>query len=130
MKLLIKHIVPGRRITSFFALEAMELRESRNKRPYLLLTLSDRTGSIRGYLWGKDPARTAGALKAGRVVKVDGVPKAMGSGMIINVVRIRSARRGEIDRGDFAPSGQLELFNTRYEQNPGGKTGARKEIAA
>ena len=110
MKLLIRDMVPNEKMKTFLVLEALELRESRNKKPYLLLTLSDGTGFIRGYLW-KNPDKTAGFLKQGSIVAVSGTPKLMNGFQIINVDKVRKARKWEIDKADFVPTGQMELFD-------------------
>ncbi|MDA8090282.1 MAG: OB-fold nucleic acid binding domain-containing protein [Nitrospiraceae bacterium] len=140
MKLLIKNMVPNQRMTTFFTLEALELRESRNKKPYLLLTLSDRTGFIRGYLW-KNPVKAASFLKQGMIVVVNGKPKMMNGFQIINVDRVRAAKKWEISRSDFALYGQMELFDEvqaasgteKTDLNSGGSEAAgnnRREEAA
>lgn len=123
MKPLMKDIAPNGEIVSLFTLETMELKESRNKKPYLQLTLSDKTGVIRGYLW-KNAAGAAGSLKPGAFVKVLGTTKIMKGFQIINVERIRPARKWELDRADFVPSGQMELFGYGHEKP------AKKEMAA
>lgn len=142
MKLLKKDIVPNERITTYFTLEAMEPRESRNKNPYLVLTLSDKTGTIKGYLWS-NPAKAACFLKERTFVKVTGYARELNGATIINVKKIRTARVGEIDIEDFpgdAPYGQLKLFTSedlgRQEEfsitgiYSGKQTGNRKENAA
>lgn len=114
MKLFKKNIVPNRRIMAYFVLDAMEPRESRNKNPYLMLTLSDKTGTITGYLWS-NPAQAARFLKERTFVKVAGYARELNGATIINVKKIRTARVGEIDIEDFprdAPYGQLKLFSS------------------
>lgn len=113
MKPLIKNMAPDQRMTTFFTLNAVELKESRNKAPYLLLTFSDRTGAIKGYLW-KDPARVAGLLREKTFVKVTGEARVINGALMINVKKIRTAAEREIDMEDFpeaAPYSQLRLFN-------------------
>jgi len=51
MKLMKKDIKPNDNVTTFFALESMKLRKSKNQKNFLELVLQDRTGKIKGYLW-------------------------------------------------------------------------------
>jgi 3'-5' exoribonuclease len=126
MKLFMKDMVPDERISACFVLGAMELRESRNKKPYLLLSLSDKTGTIKGFLWN-NPVQTAAFLKGKTFVKVYGTTKMLNGGLIINVKNIGIARKDEIG---VVPSIQMNLFN----QNgiTGRHEGAvdKKEVAA
>ena len=133
MKLFVKDMVPDERISACFVLEAMELRESRNKKPYLVLTLSDRTGTIKGYLWS-NPAQTANFLKGKTFVKVSGITKLMNGGLLINVKKIGIARRGEIETDDFSMAGlsyQMELFALDRERGRYDRTQFnQKQVAA
>lgn len=116
MKRFARQMTPNEGVMTFFILDALELRTSRNKKTFLQLTLSDRSGSIRGYFWGKDPDRTAGFLKPGRFVKVAGTTKMMNGSLILNVKKIQNARKSEINPADFTRFGQLELFDFEAQQ--------------
>ena len=133
MKLFVKDMVPDERISACFVLEAMELRESRNKKPYLVLTLSDRTGTIKGYLWS-NPAQTAVFLKGKTFVKVSGTSKLMNGGLLINVKKIGIARKGEVETDDYSMANlscQMELFALGRERGRYDRTQFnQKEVAA
>lgn len=50
MKLMKKNIKPNEIITTYFALKSMEVRKSKSQKNFLVLDLSDRTGTIKGYI--------------------------------------------------------------------------------
>jgi len=51
MKLMVKDIKPNEIITSIFALDFFQLKQSKNSDYYLFLKLCDKTGSIKGFIW-------------------------------------------------------------------------------
>jgi 3'-5' exoribonuclease len=125
MKLLRKDITANRKFSTYFVLDAMELKVSTKKDPYLVLNLSDRSGAIKGYLWD-NPDRMAGLLREKTFVKVRGEAREISGALIINVKRIRTAIQGEIEIYDFpvtAPFGQLSLFHWRAQEK-GPKNGS------
>jgi 3'-5' exoribonuclease len=111
MKLMKKDIRPNERITTFFALESMEIRMSKAQQNFLALDLYDKTGRIKGYLWN-DPVITAATLSEKSFVKVRGIAKMINSALIIEVERIRKAEKHEIDMQDFLEvvSGGIDLW--------------------
>jgi 3'-5' exoribonuclease len=100
MKLMKKDIRPNQEVTTFFALEFMQLRKSSTRKHFLLLHLYDKTGRINGYLWN-DPIEMAALLQAKSFVKVRGVTSMLNDSLIINVEKIRTAEKEEIDITDF-----------------------------
>jgi len=100
LKLMSKDIRPNEKITTFFALESMELRKSKKDDYFLELGLYDRTGKIKGYLW-KDPIETADTLKEKSFVRIGGTAFRVNGSLIINIERIRTAEKNEINIRDF-----------------------------
>lgn len=100
MKLMKSEIRPNQDVTTFFALGAMQLRESRNQRQYLVLDLYDKTGKVNGYLW-EDSVETAATLQENTIVKVQGLTARKGSSLILNIKQIRLARTEEYEIRDF-----------------------------
>ena len=66
----VRELAEGSRVDAKLALRAKELRTARTGDAYLMLELSDRTGSIPGVLFR--PSRAAMDVPVGSVVKVEG----------------------------------------------------------
>jgi 3'-5' exoribonuclease len=114
MKLMKKDIRPNEVITTFFALESLQLRVSKDKRQFLCLKLSDRTGNINGYLWD-NAADVAGQIPEKSLVKVRGISKVINDSLSLQIERIRPANNEETDIRDFLDvvPGGLELWHEK-----------------
>jgi 3'-5' exoribonuclease len=114
MKLMKKDIKPNQMITTFFALESMEIKKSKAQRSFLSLDLYDKTGWIKGYLWN-EPVMVAATLAEKSFVKIRGIAKMINSSLVIEVERIRKAEKHEIDIRDFLEivSGGIELWHKK-----------------
>jgi 3'-5' exoribonuclease len=100
MKIMKKDIRANDQVTTFFALESMRLKTSRNKNNYLELYFHDRTGKIKGYLWN-DPVIASAVLKEKTIVKVKANVSLYNDSLILNVEKIRQATKDEFDMNDF-----------------------------
>lgn len=109
---MMKDIKPNEAITTFFALELMRLRRSRDLRQFLELHLYDKTGKIKGYLWNNAVA-IAGMLKEKSFVKVKGITRIVNDALILHIEKIRTANKDEINIRDYIEvvSGGLEFWH-------------------
>ena len=114
MKLMKKDIKPNEQITSFFALESMKLRKSKNQKNFLELVMQDKTGKIKGYLWD-NPVLAAAMLKEKSIIKVKGLTTMINDSLIMNVERARNAEKGEFELQDFLEvvQGGIELWHNK-----------------
>lgn len=114
MKLLRKDFAPNQRITTFFVLEQIELRISKNMNQFLLLHLYDKTGGIKGYIWG-NLVEALTALKDKTFVKVRGITKSINASLILEIEKIREAKIEEIDIRDFLDMvpGGIDLWHEK-----------------
>lgn len=115
MKIMKKDIKPNERIITFFALESMELRKSKkNDKHFLELNLYDKTGKVKGYLWNESIIAAA-TLKEKSFIKVQGIIKMVNDSLIINVEKIRIAKKEEFDIRDFMEvvPGGIDLWHKR-----------------
>jgi 3'-5' exoribonuclease len=115
MKLMKKDIKQNQQVTTFFALESMQIRKSNKaKQNFLLLNLYDKSGKITGYLWN-DPLEAAATLQEKSFVKVKGLTTTVNGSLILNIERIRTAERHEVDLRDFLEvvSGGVDLWHNR-----------------
>jgi 3'-5' exoribonuclease len=113
MKLMKRDLKENESITTFFALESMQLKKSsKAQQNFLVLTLCDKTGKVTGYLWN-DPVETAALLQEKSFVKVHGFIKKINDSLCINIERIRTAQKEEIDIKDFLSSvpGGVQLWH-------------------
>lgn len=90
MKMMIKDIKANETIKTYFILESFKLLKSRTQEDYLALNLTDKTGSIKGYVWDK-PVATFSILRKKSLVEVRGITKRLKGSVIINVKEIRVA---------------------------------------
>jgi 3'-5' exoribonuclease len=100
MKLMKKDIRANEMITSFFALESMQLRKSKTQQHFLAIELYDKSGKIKGYLW-TDPIEMAAFLKVKSYVKIRGITKEINGSIVIDIEKIRAADKSEVDIRDF-----------------------------
>lgn len=85
-------------VEGFYVLKAAYPKVAANGKPFLNLTLSDRTGAIDGKVW--DYAGPIGAADEGKVVKVRGGVSLFRGALQLTVERIRLA--GDADRVDVS----------------------------
>ena len=83
----------GDDIEGFYVLKSAFSKVANNGRPFLTLTLSDRTGAIDGKVW--DYAGPVGAADEGSVVKVRGSVSEFRGALQVTVERIRLATEGD-----------------------------------
>lgn len=99
-KFMIKDIKENGEVTEYFVLESLELRKARNDKEFLMLSLSDKSGKIKGFYW-KDAALMVQVLRDSIFVKVKGITKLVGENLSIQIELIRPAEEHEIDINDF-----------------------------
>lgn len=115
MKLMKKDIKPNEVITTFFALDSMQLKKSKNQRHFLVLGLHDKTGKINAYLW-EGPVEMAAALKEKTIVKVRAVATMFNNSLTLNIEQIREANEWETDIMDFLDvvPGGISYWHDRF----------------
>jgi len=114
MKIMIKDLKPNEQVTTYFALESLKLRKSKNQRNFLELILQDRTGKIKGYLWD-NPVITAAVLKEKTVIKIRSITTLLNDSLILAVEKVRQANKNETDIRDFLEvvNGGVELWREK-----------------
>lgn len=95
-----KDIRPNQDVTTFFALESMQLKKSKNRNNYLVLGLYDKTGRINGYVW-EDAVEMAATLREKTIVKVRGQADTFNGSITLKIEKIRTAEKHETDLRDF-----------------------------
>ena len=99
----------GRVFDSFFLLLARQQRTTRTNKPYLTLTLSDKTGQLEGRVWDPGDPRIAKDADRGDMVKVRGSVSRFDDRLQLKVDQLRKALPGEADRHDLMPATTLDV---------------------
>lgn len=98
-ELYVDQLVPGEKITGFFALRKSDLLEKDGKFR-LSMELGDATGRVRAVLWDATKEH-ASLFTPGQVVKVRGVVGTYLDQPQIRIEKMRAAEEDEYDLGDF-----------------------------
>lgn len=99
----------GRPFDGFFLLLATQQRTTRAGKPYLNLTLSDKTGQLEGRVWDPADPRIARDLVRGDLVKARGSVSRFEDRLQMKVEQIRKANTTEADRADMLPATALDV---------------------
>ncbi|HUX43332.1 MAG TPA: OB-fold nucleic acid binding domain-containing protein [Terracidiphilus sp.] len=105
----------GRSLDGYFLLLGRQQRTTRTNKPYLNLTLCDKTGQLEGRVWDPADPRIARDLVRGDMVKVRGTISRFDDRLQLKVDQIRKATPTEADRADMLPATTYnveELWNT------------------
>jgi 3'-5' exoribonuclease len=93
---------PGEDVTGRYVVAAKNLLATRNGKPYLALTLSDKTGAVEAKVWDLAEAMNQ-VLSADRVIEVSGRTNVFQGKVQLNVDNARLIPEEEVDPGDFLP---------------------------
>lgn len=91
---------PFQQIETYFFLERKEIRKTKEGEDYLFLSLSDRDGTIGGYVWD-NPREVATLIPERSIVKLTGITKKLYDSLVIHVRRVEPAHPDEIHLRDF-----------------------------
>ncbi len=94
----------GKTFDSFFLVLAKQQRTTKTNKPYLNLTLGDKTGQIEGRVWDPGDPRIAKEFERGDIVKVRGCFSRFEDRAQVKVDQLRKALNGEADKMDMLPA--------------------------
>lgn len=94
----IEDIQSGDQIEGFYVLQSAYSRQSSSGKPYLGVTLADRTGSLDGKVW--DYSGPVTPADAGSVVKIKGTASEFRGSLQVTCDRIRLAGEGDLFSAD------------------------------
>jgi 3'-5' exoribonuclease len=95
-------------ITSFFCIASIGSRDTKGGKPYLALTLADKTGQFEARMWD-DFADVVGTCSSGCYVKVQGQVSKYQGKFQITINKMRLAAASEIDTADFVPTTRHDI---------------------
>jgi 3'-5' exoribonuclease len=99
----------SRHFDSFFLVLAKQQRSTKQNKPYLNLTLGDKSGSIEARVWDPGDPRIAKEFDRGDLVKVRGCVTRFDDRSQVKVEQLRKASAGEADLKDMLPSTALDV---------------------
>jgi len=112
----INELETGDAIDGFFLLQSATARQTAAGKPFLTVTLADRTVSIEGQVW--DYSGPLGPSSAGSVVKVLGAVTEYRGARQITVERIRPAFKDDVfDPAELVPSAPIDHEASWQELN-------------
>ena len=94
----------GKPFDSYFLLLLKQQRTTQTNKPYLSLTLGDKTGQIEGRVWEPGDPRISKDVDRGDIVKVRGTVSRYKDTLQMKVDQIRTTMPGEADKADLMPS--------------------------
>jgi 3'-5' exoribonuclease len=94
----------GKPFDTYFLLLMKQQRTTQTNKPYLNLTLCDKTGQIEGRVWEPGDPRISKDVDRGEIVKVRGSVSRYKDSLQMKVDQIRRAMPGEADKTDLMPS--------------------------
>jgi 3'-5' exoribonuclease len=94
----------GKLFDSFFLVLAKQQRTTKQNKPYLSLTLGDKTGQIEARVWELGDPRIAKQFDRGEIVKVRGSVSRYDERAQLKVDQLRAALAGEADKMDMLPA--------------------------
>ncbi|MGA2754354.1 MAG: HD domain-containing protein [Terracidiphilus sp.] len=94
----------GKLFDSFFLVLAKQQRTTKQNKPYLSLTLGDKTGPIEARVWELGDPRIARDFERGDIVKVRGSVSRFDDRAQLKVDQLRKALGSEADKMDMLPA--------------------------
>ncbi|HKF46478.1 MAG TPA: HD domain-containing protein [Terracidiphilus sp.] len=94
----------SRHFDSFFLLVEKQQRTTQTNKPYLILTLCDKTGQLEGRVWEPGDPRISKDVSRGDTVKIRGCMQRFNERLQIRVEQVRKANAGEVDKSDLMPA--------------------------
>jgi 3'-5' exoribonuclease len=118
------------KVDSFFQLRKKNLKLTKKDKPYLELTLADKTGTIEGRLWD-DAEKFNFSADTGEIVRIKGIVDKFREEKQIKVDFISKAGEGDFDRSDMVRVAEnIEQVKEKIASYLGGiKDGWIKKLA-
>jgi 3'-5' exoribonuclease len=107
-KIFVNQIKEGQAVDDLFLVKEMSRAETRSGKPYLILTLMDRTGEIGGRLWENADA-FLGACEPGSLVQVSGQAQAYRGTLQLKVDTVLQADKGAADKELFLQTSKKNI---------------------
>ncbi|HER63699.1 MAG TPA: HD domain-containing protein, partial [Desulfobacteraceae bacterium] len=110
----ISELAEGRQINDLFLVSRKNLAETKNGKPYLALTLMDRTGEIEARIW-ENAAHFDKISETGRIVAVEAQVKAFRDQLQLSITSIAPLGEDEGELSLFIPASQRPVKEMKQE---------------
>jgi 3'-5' exoribonuclease len=104
----------GQQIRDLFLVSGKALAETKNGKPYLALTLMDRSGAIEARIW-EDAARFDPQAEIGRIVAVEALAKPFRDQLQLNITSLQAVEDGAVPLDSFMPSSKRSVREMKSE---------------
>ena len=104
----------GQRVQDLFLLARKNLAETKAGKPYLSLTLMDRTGEVEGRVWDNAVALDQ-AAEVGDIVLLQGMAKPYQQNMQLIISHLEKQAPDQVDLADFMPASPRSIKEMRHE---------------
>jgi len=94
----------GTVFNGFFLVLGKQQRTTKNNKPYLSLTLGDKTGQLEGRVWELSDPRIAKDFDKGDIVKARGSASRFDDRLQMKIDQLRKAAPAEVDKSDLLPA--------------------------
>ncbi|HLD03874.1 MAG TPA: HD domain-containing protein [Candidatus Dojkabacteria bacterium] len=91
-----------------FAVQQSETAETKDKKPYYKLTIADKTGLVKAFVWSENiPNVERGSLKEGNVILIDGTVEEFRGVLQVNILKINKVDENTIE--EFVEGSEFDL---------------------
>src|SRR5690348_10850979 len=94
----------GKNFDGFFLVLSKQQRTTKTNKPYLNLTLGDKTGQLEARVWEPTDPRIAKEFEKGDIVKVRGCCSRFEERLQVKIDQLRLAQPGEVEKNDMLPA--------------------------
>jgi 3'-5' exoribonuclease len=99
----------GKPFDGYFLLLVKQQRTTKSNKPYLNLTMCDKTGQLEGRVWETGDPRIAKDIDRGDIVKARGSVSRFDDRIQMKVDQIRKASPSEVDKADLMPATNYDV---------------------
>jgi len=113
-KLFVSGLQEGKQVRDMFLLARKNLAETKAGKPYLSLTLMDKTGEIEARVW-ENARNLDTAADVGDIIFLQGVAKSYQNQVQLTVSGFQQAAKEEVSLADFMPASNRPVAGMRRE---------------
>lgn len=112
--LFISDLAEGQQLRDLFLVSRKNLAETKNGKPYLALTLMDRSGTIEARIWD-NAAHFDSRLETGQVIAIEGQVKAFRDQLQLNIASAAPLAEDECQLSHFIPASKRSTRTMKEE---------------